>query len=293
MINSHFEHHFDKVLSRLDIPSECIQSAMKYSLFPGGKRLRPLLVYLCGELLGVPIGVCDTIAAAVEIIHSYSLVHDDLPAMDNDDLRRGKPSCHRAYDQATAILVGDALQAWAIELLLTDLPLDLTPTAVITITKELVQACGPSGMVSGQSLDLTELSNGISSEESIRRIHQLKTGRLILACINMVIYATQVTEEKKSALHLFATQFGLAFQMQDDYFDSYDMQDILKKGRSSDKANKKSTYASLYSQQQLAKKIQKTYQSALNALRIFGDQANNLISFVDSFSCKIDRIIES
>lgn len=274
------EQALKKYLMRLDIPAARIQSAMTYALFPGGKRLRPMLVYLCGELLQVPMTICDTIAIAIEIIHSYSLVHDDLPAMDNDDIRRGKPSCHRAYDEATAILVGDGLQALAIEILLSDLTPYLPPQAIIAITKELVQACGPSGMVSGQSLDLTELSQATASKESLRNIHQLKTGRLILACINMTLYAAQASEPQHVALRAFADNFGLAFQMQDDYLDSYDTQDTLKKGRSSDKANQKSTYASLYSKEQLTELVGSTFQAALDALAPFGDNANNLSNFV-------------
>ena len=129
------------LLTTTPIPAPAIRDAMLYALFPGGKRVRPLLVYLSGELLGVPLATLDVIAVAIELIHAYSLVHDDLPAMDDDDMRRGKPSCHRAFDEATAILVGDGLQALAIDLLLKQLPQTLPLPNVLDVTHELVKAC--------------------------------------------------------------------------------------------------------------------------------------------------------
>ena len=142
------------LIEQADIPAERIREAMIYTLFPGGKRMRPMLVYLCGELLEIDLKTLDIIAAAIELIHCYSLVHDDLPAMDDDDTRRNKPSCHRAFDEATAILVGDGMQALAIDILLQYLPQSLPAAQIIAITHELIKACGPSGMVSGQSLIL-------------------------------------------------------------------------------------------------------------------------------------------
>lgn len=268
------------LLKTTSIPAPAIREAMLYALFPGGKRVRPLLVYLSGELLGVPLATLDVIAVAIELIHAYSLVHDDLPAMDNDDMRRGKPSCHRAFDEATAILVGDGLQALAIDLLLSQLPQTLPLPSVLDVTHELVKACGPAGMVSGQSLDLSELARPDITEAMLAEVHDLKTGRLMLACMNMTLAAAEPRAEVAHALRQFATHLGLAFQMQDDYLDSYDTHDSLGKGRASDQANHKTTFATYYTEEALRKAIQTHFQKTEQALSIFSERAtplNNLL----------------
>lgn len=159
--------------------------------------------------------------------------------MDNDDLRRGRPSCHKAFDEATAILAGDGMQALAIDVLLTYLPHLVQPERVISITRELVQATGISGMVSGQSLDLSELAKSSVDDERLKEIHHLKTGRLILACIEMVLRIQSTPEAYQSALRTYANHIGLVFQMQDDYLDYHAPAEFLGKGRSSDLANQK------------------------------------------------------
>lgn len=284
MINDLLQRHerfLQQLVKQSNIPADRIRSAMHYSLFPGGKRIRPLLVYLTGELLDLRLEILDVISAAIELTHCYSLVHDDLPAMDNDDLRRGKPSCHKAYDEATAILVGDGLQALAIEILLKELPALVNPTQVIAITQELVQASGVSGMVSGQSLDLSELAKPNLSEEQLSTIHQLKTGKLISACIEMVLAAqSNRSEQQVKALQSFAAHLGLVFQMQDDYLDMYAHSDALGKGRSSDAANDKTTFASLLSKDDLMAEINRHYQLASEPLALFGDKAQVLQTLV-------------
>ena len=245
----HYVSRHEAVLRQLvdlaNIPAQRIKDAMLYSLFPGGKRLRPVLVYLCGELIDVPLETLDIIAAAIELMHCYSLIHDDLPAMDNDDFRRGKPSCHRAFDEATAILVGDGMQAFAVDILLTQLSELLPPTQIIGLTHELTKACGISGMVSGQSLDLSELARHDIDEQQLRHIHLLKTGQLITACINMVLIAANPTLAATAALRDFAQHLGLVFQMQDDYLDRFGQPDSLGKGRASDSENQKTTFATI------------------------------------------------
>lgn len=268
-------------LNQANIPARRIQKAIHYALFPGGKRLRPLLVYLCGDMLNVPLNILDMIAAAIELTHCYSLVHDDLPCMDNDDMRRGKPSCHRAFDEATAILVGDGMQALAIEVLLTRLPRWLTPSQVLTITHVLINASGISGMVSGQSLDLSELHTNHLTESQLIEIHQLKTGQLILACINMVLVAASASEQTKNMLQTFATHLGLVFQMQDDYLDCYH-NDLLGKGRASDNANEKTTFATLYSQTALLDLVSSYYEKARLALHASQRPAEKLIQFINT-----------
>lgn len=274
------------MIEQADIPAPTIKQSILYTLFPGGKRLRPLLVYLTGELVGAPITALDYIAVAIELTHCYSLIHDDLPAMDNDDMRRGKPSCHRAYDEATAILAGDGMQALAIEILLTQLPAILTAPQVITVANELVKASGPSGMVSGQAMDLSELSRPDLTEAELRKIHLLKTGQLIKVSISAALAAGKPTLDESKALKQFAEHFGLVFQMQDDYLDRYSSNKIGK-GRSSDLANDKKTYASMYTQETLRSMIDKQYQQASEALSCFGERANLLSELLNSLQQQI------
>ncbi|MDF1685115.1 MAG: polyprenyl synthetase family protein [Legionellaceae bacterium] len=273
------EKYLRDLLETTPIPAPAIRDAMLYALFPGGKRVRPLLVYLSGELLDVPLATLDVIAVAIELVHAYSLVHDDLPAMDDDDMRRGKPSCHRAFDEATAILVGDGLQALAIDLLLSQLPQTLPLPNVLDVTHELVKACGPAGMVSGQSLDLSELARPDITEAALAEVHDLKTGRLMLACMNMTLAAADPSAETVLALRQFATHLGLAFQMQDDYLDSYDTQS-LGKGRASDQANLKTTFATYYTEATLRKAIQTHFKNTEQALSVFSERAIPLNNFL-------------
>lgn len=273
------EHYLAQAIAKTQIPAVQIRNAINYALFPGGKRLRPLLVYLTGELLGINLNTLDVIAAAVELTHCYSLIHDDLPAMDNDDLRRGKPSCHRAFDEATAILVGDGMQVLALELLLTELSPLLKSRHIVAIARELTKASGISGMVSGQSLDLSELSGVLINEAALREIHQLKTEKLISSCFNMVLAALDPAPslEIAQALNTYASHIGLVFQIQDDYLDYYAAEDTLGKGRSSDRANEKTTFATLFSKEQLEEQIAHHYQIAFASLALFGANARNLI----------------
>ncbi|MDF1677615.1 MAG: polyprenyl synthetase family protein [Legionellaceae bacterium] len=265
-----------EVIANASIPAARLKDAMLYALFPGGKRLRPRLVYLTGELLDVPYQALDSMAIAIELMHAYSLVHDDLPAMDDDDMRRGKPSCHRAFDEATAILAGDGLQALAVDVLLTQLPAILPAPKVLLITHELIKASGPSGMVSGQSLDLSELTHQSVTEKALTEIHHLKTSKLMLACINMVLAASNPSPEITHALRSFATHLGLAFQMQDDYLDAYGPTEGLGKNRASDSANHKSTFASCYTEKALQQMIQIHFEKTEESLSVFGKQADPL-----------------
>ncbi len=273
---SRHEKVLHDLLDSAIIPATRIKDAMMYALFPGGKRLRPLLVYLCGELLDVELRALDIIAAAIELTHCYSLIHDDLPAMDNDDLRRGKPSCHRAFDEATAILIGDGMQAFAIDILLSHLPQILSYPQTVKITHELIRASGIRGMVSGQSLDLSELAKSETSEHQLREIHMLKTGQLIMACVNMVLSAGTPPPSIEATLREFAKHLGLVFQMQDDYLDLYNLGDSLGKGRASDMANQKTTFASLYDKDELFALISLHFKHAEQAMEPFGNRSENL-----------------
>lgn len=265
-----------KCIDQTPILAPPLKEAVQYCLFPGGKRLRPVLVYLCGEITGASPACLDVIATAIELTHAYSLIHDDLPAMDNDDLRRGRPTCHRAFDEATAILVGDGMQALAIEILLTQLPPLLPANTVIHIAQDLITASGFSGMVSGQSLDLSELSQPHITEAQLQRIHRLKTGALFSACINMALHAGTPSAAAKQALRSYARDLGLVFQMQDDYLDRYHAKTVLGKNGASDLINQKTTFASLFNQPTLKDLIDNTYKRAFLALETLSDEANSL-----------------
>ena len=220
--------------------------ALSYSLLSGGKRIRPLLSYATADALGVDFAKADYVAASVEMIHAYSLIHDDLPAMDDDDLRRGKPTCHVKFDEATAILAGDALQAMAFEVLT---ELDASPQQIVQMVRKLSQSCGASGMAGGQSLDL-ESENKTLNREQMEQIHQLKTGALISASVEMVgfLYTHSNTSkilELYDVLRGYGSGFGMAFQIIDDVLDIIGDENEIGKPVGSDESNNKSTYPSL------------------------------------------------
>lgn len=290
VIASYIVRHEDvlhRLIQQANIPAPVLRKAILHSVFPGGKRLRPALVYLCGEIANAELASLDIIAAAIELIHCYSLIHDDLPAMDNDDYRRGRPTCHRAFDEATAILAGDGMQGLANEILLTQLKLPLSN--VIQITLELIKASGLQGMVSGQSLDLSELSQSDVSESQLLRIHQLKTGALFSACINMALLAGNPSDSTSFHLQQYADILGIAFQMQDDYHDRYSNQAFLGKNRASDEANHKKTFAQLFTQAELEKLINQYYKKAITALESQGERAQRLIELTRYLQRRMEK----
>lgn len=252
-------------LSQYDHSSSPLANAMDYAVLLGGKRIRPFLIYTTGKMLGVDIATLDCSAAAMEAIHAYSLVHDDLPAMDNDSLRRGKPTCHIAFDEATAILAGDALQTFAFQLLAEDETLSSDQKVAQFI--QLATAAGAKGMCLGQSLDL-ESENKSVSLEVLEKIHRHKTGALIVASVlmgfNLSAYAQQ--REIKRPLEQYANAIGLAFQVQDDILDVIGQADKIGKVVGADEALNKSTYPKLLGLEQAKQKAENLYQSALNAL---------------------------
>jgi len=218
--------------------------AMHYSAVAGGKRIRPMFVYASGRTLGIPVEQLDGIAAAIELIHTYSLIHDDLPSMDDDDLRRGHPSCHRKFDEATAILAGDALQALAFEILTADPALKAKPERQVAIILGLARACGANGMAGGQVLDLASLGREISQTE-LEKIHAFKTGALIQICaVAPALYAA-ATSEQIDALSRFGQLTGLAFQVFDDVLDVTGDSDITGKPSQADAARLKPAFPAI------------------------------------------------
>jgi len=217
---------------------------MRYSTLGGGKRLRPALVYLTGESLGAPLVDLDSAAAAVELIHVYSLVHDDLPAMDDDDLRRGRPTCHRAYDEATAILVGDALQALAFSVLADDSIGNIDAARRLSMIRTLAQAAGTAGMAGGQAVDLAAVGRSLTLE-AVENMHRRKTGALIKGSVLLGAIGAGIDSGGDfQALELFGDEIGLAFQIQDDILDVEGDVAVLGKTTGADAALSKPTYPS-------------------------------------------------
>lgn len=283
---SYFKTRVESALHRFiaetNIPSSRVKDTILYTLFPGGKRLRPMLVYKTGEYFELEEDLLDILAVGIELIHAYSLIHDDLPAMDNDDFRRGKPSCHRAFDEATAILAGDGLQSLALDIVLTHLPRFISHEKVVKASLALIQASGVSGMVSGQSLDLVELSQAEITDTRLREIHALKTGKLFIACIEMVLATATPTHLESTGLIQFATHLGLAFQMQDDFLDQYSQR--TGKYRSSDLENQKTTFANLYSKEVLFNLISECFYQSENNLIILGAKSSGLIRLIEEMN---------
>lgn len=231
-------------LNRLNIADPRLSEAMHYALMNGGKRLRPFLVYATCDMLGGTQAQADAAALALEMVHSYSLVHDDLPAMDDDDLRRGKPTCHIAFDEPTAILTGDALLTAAFELLSGDAHLETTQR--LRLVQILSRAAGAAGMVAGQSIDLSHVGKSMSLDQ-LSRMHSHKTGALIRAAVKMgaVCALPEADAGIESALDEYATAIGLAFQVQDDLLDIEGETEVLGKTQGSDIELNKPTYPAL------------------------------------------------
>jgi len=253
-------------LDNLTVNDEKLLEAMRYGLLIGGKRMRPYLSYITGEALGAQLSDIDAIAAALECIHAYSLLHDDLPAMDDDDLRRGKPTCHKAFDEATAILAGDALQTLAFDILANHNFSDKIQPKKITLIQKLVTASGYQGMCGGQALDLSA-TNRVISLQQLERLHSLKTGALLEASVLMAAECSgKVTQPEKLLLQQYAQLVGLAYQVQDDIIDITSSEEELGKPKGSDLAANKSTYPALLGLQGAKDKAANLLQQALQAL---------------------------
>jgi len=238
------EQVLDRCLALPDAGTPRLREAMRYSTLGGGKRLRPALVYLTGESLGAALTDLDAPAAAVELIHVYSLVHDDLPAMDDDDLRRGRPTCHRAYDEATAILVGDALQALAFSVLADDVLGNIAPPTRLSMIRTLALAAGTTGMAGGQAVDLAAVGQTLSVD-AVENMHRRKTGALIKGSVLLGALGAGIDSGPEfHALQLFGDEIGLAFQIQDDILDVEGDAAVLGKTTGADAALSKPTYPS-------------------------------------------------
>jgi len=255
--------------------------AMAYSLNAGGKRIRPLLAYASAEALEIPAEEVDAFACALELVHTYSLIHDDLPAMDDDDLRRGRESCHVAFDEATAILAGDALLTLSFRVLAEADALVDKPGARAALISLLARACGALGMAGGQAMDLN-LAGSIERVEQLEQVHRLKTGALLQCAITGPLsLAGSGQQQNSAALENFAKALGLAFQVYDDYLDVTASTEILGKPAGSDSEMDKSTFPALVG-------AERTLEIANELI----DEARQNLHLVDGDTCLLERFAD-
>jgi farnesyl diphosphate synthase len=252
-----------------------LKTAMHYAATGGGKRVRPLLIYATASLTGKELdqvpGV-DACAVAVELFHTYSLVHDDLPCMDNDDLRRGRPTVHKAFDEASALLVGDALQTMAFQLIAQSALNDAQKVQVIT---SLSMAGGMAGMAGGQAIDLASVGKELKQND-LEQMHRLKTGALLRTAVQIGAIAVNLNEQEKKSLDVFASALGLAFQVVDDVLDASSDSQTLGKTAGKDAAANKPTFVSLMGLEGAREFARQLHQEALDSLGIWGDNADLL-----------------
>lgn len=261
-----------------------LSEAMRYSVLGGGKRIRAILVYAAGEALHIKPELLDAPAGAIELLHAYSLVHDDLPCMDDDDLRRGKPTTHIAFDEATAVLAGDSLQTSAFELLASPVQ-GICAENQLKIISTLANAAGVNGMVKGQAIDLAAVGKVITEAE-LENMHLNKTGALIKASVLMASYCsdnatTHINNEQRECLADYATAIGLAFQVQDDILDIQSDTATLGKQQGADIAAGKPTYPSIMGMTAAKEKLFHLHEKAINSLSSFNKEAKLLREIAD------------
>ncbi len=266
----------DKYLPSDDPPEHNLAEAIRYSVIGGGKRIRPAMVYAAGEAMGVATDLLDIPACAVEMIHAYSLIHDDLPAMDNDDLRRGRPTCHKAFNEATAMLAGDALQALAYEILAKDKHQELTPEHRIEMLSLLTEASGAHGMAGGQAIDLASVGKKLNLQQ-LEHMHQLKTGALIRASILLGAMCKQdISTDEINRLSDYAMCIGLSFQIHDDILDVIGDTETLGKPKGSDEALQKPTFPAILGLEESQNRALEQHQLALKILEPLDEKADSL-----------------
>ncbi len=276
-----FEEVLKQLLPSAEIAPQRLHAAMRYSVLDGGKRVRPLLAFAAGELADADVARVNHAAAAVELIHAYSLVHDDMPCMDDDVLRRGKATCHVEFDEATALLVGDALQSLAFQLL-SETCLSDEATKQLQMVKLLATASGSRGMAGGQAIDLASVGKQLTLPE-LEQMHIHKTGALIRAAILLGAHCGNLSQEQLDKLDRYGKCIGLAFQVVDDVLDNEADTATLGKTAGKDAHNDKPTYVTLLGVSDAKKMAQELHQEALRAVLGFGDKArrlNELANFI-------------
>ena len=276
---SSFEEVLRSILPGADTAPQRLHEAMRYAVLDGGKRVRPLLAFATGELSGANTDQVEIVAAAVELIHVYSLVHDDMPCMDDDVLRRGKPTCHVQYDDATALLVGDSLQTMAFQLLAGH-RLNDDPQRQLEMVKVLAQAAGSRGMAGGQAIDLDSVGQSLTLPE-LEFMHIHKTGALIRAAILLGAHCGDLNKDQLNKLDHFGKLIGLAFQVVDDVLDCEADTATLGKTAGKDVDNDKPTYVSLLGIQGAREMAQRLHREALDTMDDFGAAGQHLCDLAD------------
>jgi farnesyl diphosphate synthase len=278
-VQAHVEQALGSFLPADGVEPARLHEAMRYTVLGGGKRVRPLLVYAAGGVFGADMRTLARAAAAVEMIHAYSLVHDDMPCMDDDALRRGKPTVHVAYDEATALLVGDALQAQAFMVLAEDQM--IPPARQVAMMRVLASAAGSTGMCGGQAIDLDSVGVSLTLAQ-LERMHQLKTGALLRAAVVLgALAGRDVALDERAALDTYSNAIGLAFQVVDDVLDATADSATLGKTAGKDAAANKPTYVSILGLEESQLLAEKLRREAHQALAPFGEKALRLRELAD------------
>jgi geranylgeranyl pyrophosphate synthase len=273
------DSQLDLLIPNESEPPERVHSAIRWSLFAGGKRFRPALLLATGRTLGASDDHLLRSAGALEMIHTYSLIHDDLPSMDNDDLRRGRPTCHVKFDEATAILAGDALQALAFQTIAEDE--QLAPALRVRLIAEIARAAGtPEGMVAGQAHDLDAESRAVSKSE-LERIHHRKTGALVRAAARCGAITAGANHDELTAITEYAANLGLLFQITDDLLDVTATAEDLGKTPGKDARSRKATYPALYGIEATRAQLEAVHRAACRALESIDRPTELLRSIAD------------
>ena len=263
------------------LPPKSLHEAMRYSVLAEGKRIRPILLYATGQAFGVELTSLDGPACSVEIIHAYSLIHDDLPSMDNDDLRRGRPTCHKAFGEATAILAGDALQTLAFQILATDPNIKISDLQRLEMIRTLAIASGSKGMAGGQAIDLAAVGKKLDITE-LENMHTHKTGALIKASVEIGALSTKkINETLFTAISDYAKYIGIAFQVKDDILDIESDTSTLGKPQGSDVSMNKPTYPDLLGLDGAKEMASKLHHKAIKCLDVFDEKAKMLRQIAD------------
>ena len=278
-IQQRTERALDAVLPASELVPARLHQAMRYSVLEGGKRVRPLLCHAAGAIFGADAGILDVPASSVEMIHAYSLVHDDMPCMDDDDLRRGKPSCHKAYDDATALLVGDALQTLAFQGLTARLP-GVAPARQLEMIQLLATASGSRGMAGGQAIDLASVGLQLNIG-ALELMHIHKTGALIRAAVLLGAHCGEAAPDALERLGHYANRIGLLFQVVDDILDAEASSEVLGKTAGKDAAQNKPTYVNILGVREAKALAGELREDAHQALSSFGPAANRLHELAD------------
>ena len=276
-IDARLREYIEQPQNQSQIPDQ-LKLAIEYGVNNGGKRIRPLLIYMISKALGADTSIADNTACAAELIHCYSLIHDDLPAMDDDALRRGNPTVHIQFDEATAILAADAMQAMAYELIASDD--SLTPEKRISLITLLADASGPRGMIAGQMIDMEAETRPLTRPE-LENMHRRKTGDLIAFCTSAGAIIGSADAEITHCLKQYGYALGLAFQVKDDILDVVGNAEIMGKTQGSDTSRNKTTFVSSYGLNSAIVQLEDLKSVAISSLEPLGDAASELIALAE------------